>query len=66
MTGELTVTDTDGTSKKALKRHDIDHAEETLAVFLAMDGNNKEAEVHLWNKAEKIAAGIRTQLMAPD
>jgi hypothetical protein len=50
--GELTIRDTCGTKRVVLKRYDPDIAKETLGVFLAMDGNNKDEIIKLRNKTK--------------
>ncbi len=66
MPASLSVIDTDGSARVSLKRHPTNHAEETLGVLLAMDGNNKGAIAHLRRKAETIAATAQSSPMAPD
>ena len=58
--GELTIRDTCGTKRVVLKRYDPDIAKETLGVFLAMDGNNKDEIIKLRNKTEEFAEQLRT------
>jgi hypothetical protein len=40
--GDLTIKDTCGTKQVILQQYDPEIAKETLEVFLAMDGNNRE------------------------
>jgi hypothetical protein len=58
--GNLTVRDTCGTKRVILKRYDPDIAKETLGVFLAMDGNNKDEIIKLRHKTEEFAEQLRT------
>jgi ribonuclease HI len=58
--GDLTIRDTCGTKRVTLKRYDPDIAKETLGVFLAMDGNNKEQIIKLRHKTEEFAEQLRT------
>ena len=50
--GELTIPDTCRTQRVTLKIYDPHIAKETLGVFLAMDGNNKNEIIKLRNKTE--------------
>jgi hypothetical protein len=40
--GDISIRTVDGASRVDLTRHEVDHAEETLGIYLAMDGNNTE------------------------
>lgn len=42
MPGKIDICSIDGQSQVPLQRFEPDHAKETLGVFLAMNGNNKE------------------------
>lgn len=56
--GELTIRSVDGTGRENLKRYEVDHAEETLGVYLAMDGNNQKQCEILRGKAEEYASCV--------
>jgi hypothetical protein len=58
--GDLTIRDTCGTKRVILKRYNPDIAKETLGVFLAIDGNNKEQIIKLRNETEEFAEQLRT------
>ena len=59
MPGEFTIQNKDGI-QATLKRHEISHADKTLGVFIAMDGN-EEAEIeHLKKLSEKFGHQLRT------
>ncbi len=62
--GNLTIRDTCGTQRVILKRYDPDIAKETLGVFLAMNGNNKEEIIKLRNKTEEFAEQLRTGMIS--
>jgi hypothetical protein len=58
--GDISIKDVCGTRRVILSRHNADVAKETLGVWLAMDGNNREEIVALRQKAEEWADNIRT------
>lgn len=58
--GDLTIRDTCGSKRVTLKRYNPEIAKETLGVFLAMDGNNKEQIIKLRQKTQEFADQIRT------
>ena len=58
MPGDLTVLDAAGV-RQTLTRHEPDHAEKTLGVFMAMDGNNEGEIEYLTGKVKDFAAKIR-------
>ncbi len=64
--GVLTVVDTNGLDIVPLTRHEVDHAEETLGVYIAMDGNNNEETQALRHKAIKFASNIRSTFTDPE
>ena len=53
--GDITIRDIDGRSRVTLRRFEVDHAEETLGVYLAMDGTNKAEVQKLREKSEEFA-----------
>jgi ribonuclease HI len=64
--GDITIRSVDGSGRETLKRHEVDHAEETLGVFLAMDGNNVKECKKLREKANEYAACIRSGFISRD
>ena len=58
--GDLTIRDTCGSKRVILQRYNLEIAKETLGVFLAMDGNNREEIVKLRAKTQEFADQIRT------
>ncbi len=58
--GDLTIRDTCGTKRVTLQRYNPEIAKETLGVFLAMDGNNREEILKLRAKTQEFADQIRT------
>jgi hypothetical protein len=64
--GDISIRTINGTDRVNLTRYDVDHAEETLGVYLVMDGNNKEECVALRQKADDYADCIRTGFLSRD
>jgi hypothetical protein len=64
--GDISIRTVDGKDRVNLTRYDVDHAEETLGVYLAMDGNNQEECEALRKKAEDYADCIRTGFLSRD
>ena len=64
--GDISIRTVDGTDRVNLTRYDVDHAEETLGVYLAMDGNNKAECAALRKKANNYADCIRTGFLSRD
>jgi hypothetical protein len=60
MPGDLDICSVDGQGRVPLRRYEPNHAEETLGVFLAMNGNNKEEIKKLWAKSIEFAECIHT------
>ena len=58
--GDISIRTTDDSVRETLQRLETDIARDTLEVFLAMDGNNKEEVRHLREKAEDFADCVRT------
>ena len=59
MPGEFTIQNKDGI-QAPLKRYEVSHADKTLGVFIAVDGN-EEAEIeHLKKLSEKFGHQLRT------
>jgi hypothetical protein len=52
MPGEIDIHSVDGASCIPLGRFEAEHAEETLGVFLAMDGNNTAETDKLLGKSK--------------
>jgi hypothetical protein len=52
--GDISIRTVDGESRVNLTRYEVDHAEETLGVYLAMDGNNTEECAALQKKSRRI------------
>jgi hypothetical protein len=44
----------DDTGQEILQHHEVTIAKETLGVYLAMDGNNKEETLHLHEVKRKL------------
>jgi hypothetical protein len=63
MPGEIDIRSVDGASRIPLRRFEAAHAEETLGVFLAMDGNNTAETDKLLGKSKEFAECIRTGRM---
>jgi hypothetical protein len=63
MPGEIDIRSVDGDSCIPLRRFEVEHAEETLGVFLAMDGNNTAEIEKLLDKSKEFAEYIRTGRM---
>jgi hypothetical protein len=53
--GDISINKIDDSGREILQRYKAHVAKETLGVFLAMDGNNKEETRHLCSKAEAFA-----------
>jgi hypothetical protein len=64
--GDISIRTVDGNDRVNLTRYDVDHAEETLGVYLAMDGNNHDECEALRKKAEDYADCIRTGFLSRD
>jgi hypothetical protein len=64
--GDISIRTVDGASRVDLQRYEVDHAEETLGVYLAMDGNNTAECAALRKKAEEFADCIRTGFISRD
>ena len=58
--GDISINNVDDSGRDTLRRFEANIAKETLGVFLAMDGNNKEETHHLRKKAVAFADCIRT------
>ena len=59
MPGQLTILDEHGI-RQTLQRHDPSHAEKTLGIYFAMDGNTEAQEAYLTNRVKDFAHKIRT------
>jgi hypothetical protein len=60
MSGKIDIRSINGQSQVPLQRFEPDHAKETLGVFLAMNGNNKEEIKKLRAKSVEFSECIRT------
>lgn len=57
--GDISVRATDGSSRQALRRFEVNHAELTLGVYLAMDGNENAQIQYMRSKVREFAESIR-------
>jgi hypothetical protein len=58
--GELTIRDLPGTGRVPLAQLEMNEAQETLGVFIAMNGNQKAQTHELWEKATLWADKVRS------
>ena len=64
--GDISIHPADDSVRKTLERLDVKDARETIGVFLAMGGNNREEVRHLREKAEVFADCVRTEFLSPE
>ena len=63
--GDLTLLNKDQTSRTTITRYEVGHAEETLGVFLAMDGNNQRQIEELKKKSKEFGDQVRVSNTTP-
>jgi hypothetical protein len=62
--GDISINKIDDSGREILQHYKANVAKETLGVFLAMDGNNKEEARHLRSKAKAFADCIHTSFLS--
>ena len=63
--GNITIRGIPGTARVELERLDVHEAQETLGVFIAMNGNQESQTQELWEKATAWAEKVRSGRFSP-